>query len=90
VVGSLAFASPCAGKDIDNKVPINGSLSRMQSRSLTMAWNATTNYGDGWFFVIPGDKVLMDFPAADDVMLMPDQSAWAACDFSNAQRVRAS
>jgi hypothetical protein len=52
-----------------------------------MAWNATTKYGSDWFYLLPRDRVLLDFPASDDVYMMPDQSAWDACDFSRAQRV---
>lgn len=62
----------------------------LQSRALSMAWNLTTNYGSGWFYVIPNDQILMVYPATDDVYKMPDQSAWDACDFTKAERVCAS
>lgn len=59
----------------------------LQGRALTMAWNDTTTYGDSWFYLIPGDRVLMNYPAESDVYVMPDSVAWDACDFSKAQRV---
>lgn len=59
-----------------------------QSRAITMVWNDTITYDKNqWLYLIPGDRVLMSYPASNDVWELQDKRAWEMCDFTNAVQV---